>query len=225
MRTHLHCDYDYAYDYDRFTFDPSLLPINSVTHVLDSVLEPVTKMANNVLDSVLELCPPSWEHDAHAQCCTPIPHDDDHSCRPTHDKDERAQRSSEWDTTKESLRAFANELSARKPLKPVRQIKGFNELPSSSESHQQSVQRQDRSTPLARRRQHLARNALALDAPVVFRTRQCAGDDSEPFPTGGPYFGYFPATLAKETMQKDVSMYVERVVCRSVYMHSATLYY
>ena len=178
----IHCDYDYRYDYNCFTFDPSMLPIISVTHFLDSVLEPVTKMADNDLHSVLELRPPSWEHDAHAH----------------------AQRSSEWDTTRESLRAFANELPARKPLKHVRpEIVMIPSLASSSKSYQQSVERQDRDSPLARQRQHLARNALALDKPMQPRRRQSAGHDSEPFPTGGPYFAYFPATLAKEkTMQE-----------------------
>ena len=162
-------------------------------------------MADDVLHSVLELRPPSWEHDAHAH----------------------AQRSSEWDRTRESLRAFANELPARKPLKHVRQeIVMTPSHASSSKSYQQSVERQDRESPLARQRQHLARNALALDKPMEPRRRQSAGHDSEPFPTGGPYFTYFPATLAKEkTMQEDVSMYVERVLRRYVYMHSATLYY
>ena len=109
---------------------------------------------------------------------------------------------------KKSLQEFAKQLSAGKHAHPVPQIQQFpNGLARSSKTRPASAQME------ARGRQR-ATDALALDPTKIFRTVQCPCGDSEPLPSGGPYFSYFPVAIAKEKMRKDVSTYVECLVCR-----------
>ena len=109
---------------------------------------------------------------------------------------------------KKSLQEFAKQLSAGKHAHPVPQIQQFpNRLARSSKTRPASAQME------ARGRQR-ATDALALDPTKIFRTVQCPCGDSEPLPSGGPYFSYFPVAIAKEKMRKDVSTYVECLVCR-----------